>query len=142
MREMTHMLATQEALSNNNDTIVRFGVRRGDATSLISVVVVRTPLTTGTAAALSTSTSSFSASIPGKPASGLSMSMSGLESVSDAANAANANAANAGAGPTMGGSYSGTSFATPGGTYSGYNGSGTCLFVCLSVCVYVSSPVT
>ena len=33
-----------DALANNNDTIVRFGVRRGDAANLISVVVVRTPL--------------------------------------------------------------------------------------------------
>jgi hypothetical protein len=33
-----------EMLSNDTDPIVRFGVRRGDAANLISVVVVRTPL--------------------------------------------------------------------------------------------------
>ena len=34
-----------ESLANNTDPIVRFGVRRGSAPTLLSVVVVRTPLT-------------------------------------------------------------------------------------------------
>jgi hypothetical protein len=114
----------QEALANNSDTIVRFGVRRGESNSLISVVVVRTPLNTGPGSTnpLSTSTSSFSGNVPNvhanKAGPGLSMSMSGLE----AAGEGGLNAGPTAPGPTMGGSYSGTSFATPGGTYSGYNG--------------------
>jgi hypothetical protein len=67
-----------EALSNNQDAIVRFGIKREGKAALISVVIVRTPLSVASSAAGSaTSSSAVSARstvmgpAPSTPTSGL-----------------------------------------------------------------------
>ena len=60
-----------EALSNNDDAIVRFGIRRDENLALISVVIVRTPLSvptptpsSSTSTASAPSSRTFSTSTP------------------------------------------------------------------------------
>uniref|UniRef100_A0A7S4P6M6 PDZ domain-containing protein n=1 Tax=Guillardia theta TaxID=55529 RepID=A0A7S4P6M6_GUITH len=60
-----------EALSSSDDTIVRFGIRRGENSSLVSVVVVRTPLNQKSSGSVNGSSNpSLASSVTSSPQTG------------------------------------------------------------------------